>query len=222
MRVLKIIVVVLFALFMAMAIAGMFMPSEWHVERSATMEARPEVVFEIVNTGKGWDAWTSWAAEHDPTWSMAIASDKAVGPGTIMKWSSEDYGAHSVTLQESEPPTRVTYDMYIVKQDMAMTGEVRIEPTSGGAKVTWSESGDVGSDPYARLMARLMKGLVEKDFDQGLSHMKDLAEAWEIQEKLRDAKQTELPEGQAADGELTEAPLGGPDALKAPDVGGER
>lgn len=177
MRLLKAVVLTLAALFAVLAVVGFFMDSRWYVERSIVIDAPPEVVYYFPSSAAGWEAWTAWAKEGDPSWKMTVESEVPAGVGARMRWDSEVYGTHTVAIEAAEPPGRVAYRMHLGAQDIDLEGEVRITPQGEGSQVTWSETGDIGDNPYARLMAGVMKGMVEGDFDKGLASLKRVAEA---------------------------------------------
>jgi len=63
-------------------------PSEFWVERTATIAAPPADVFAQVNDLHKWDAWSPWA-KLDPNAKIAFEGPEA-GQGAAMSWAGND------------------------------------------------------------------------------------------------------------------------------------
>ena len=59
---------------------------------------------------------------------------------------------------------------------MRSSGEIKLEPAGQGTRVTWTNQGDVGSNPINRYFAQVMDRLVGSDFEAGLKNLKAIAE----------------------------------------------
>ena len=53
---------------------------------------------------------------------------------------------------------------------------MKLEPSGQGTRVTWTNQGDVGTNPINRYFAQAMDRLVGPDFETGLKNLKALAE----------------------------------------------
>ena len=77
-------------------------PSEFHVERTATVAAPPASVFAHVDDLHKWEAWSPWA-KIDPTAKVAYEGAPA-GKGAGFTWSGNDkVGEGRMTIVESRP-----------------------------------------------------------------------------------------------------------------------
>jgi len=63
-------------------------PSEFRIERTATISAPPEAVFAQVNDFNNWEAWSPWA-KLDPD-ATAIFEGPSAGTGAIFRWAGND------------------------------------------------------------------------------------------------------------------------------------
>src|SRR5262245_66044640 len=77
-------------------------PSEYRVERTATISASPAAVFAQVNDFHNWEAWSPWA-KLDPA-AKTTHEGAAAGTGAIFTWSGNDeVGEGRMTITESRP-----------------------------------------------------------------------------------------------------------------------
>jgi hypothetical protein len=99
---LKKILIALVAIIALLLIVVALQPSEFSVERTATMAAPPATVFEQVNDFHKWEAWSPWA-KLDPDAKIAFEGPPS-GAGTIMTWDGNNkVGQGKMTLTESQP-----------------------------------------------------------------------------------------------------------------------
>jgi hypothetical protein len=78
---LKKILIALLAIIAVFLIVVALQPSEFHVERTATVAAPPATVFDQVNDFHKWDAWSPWA-KLDPNAKITFEGPPS-GTGTI-------------------------------------------------------------------------------------------------------------------------------------------
>jgi Polyketide cyclase / dehydrase and lipid transport len=83
---LKKILIALAAIVAIFLIVVALQPSEFKVERSATIAAQPAAVFDQVNDFHKWEAWSPWA-KLDPNAKVAFEGPPS-GTGTIMTWTA--------------------------------------------------------------------------------------------------------------------------------------
>src|SRR3954471_8163608 len=106
MRIIKKIVVALIVLIVVLAGIGFMLPSAYKVERSVTIAAPAEVVFDQVNDLKKNEAWSPWM-KNDPTLQISYTGPEA-GQGAASSWSSKKMGNGSQTITESVPGKSIT------------------------------------------------------------------------------------------------------------------
>jgi uncharacterized protein YndB with AHSA1/START domain len=151
-------------------------PSEFHVERTATITAPPATVFDQVNDFHKWDAWSPWA-KLDPNAKITFEGPPS-GTGTIMTWAGNNQvGEGKMTLTESRPNELVKINVDIVKpMEGSSTSEFALKPEGDQTAVTWSMSGH--QNFIAKAMCLVMNGkkMMPDIMDKGLTNMKSVAE----------------------------------------------
>jgi uncharacterized protein YndB with AHSA1/START domain len=99
---LKKILIALLAIIAIFLIVVALQPSEFHVERTATIAAPPATVFDQVNDFHKWDAWSPWA-KLDPNAKITFEGPPS-GTGTIMTWAGDnEVGEGKMTSPRAAP-----------------------------------------------------------------------------------------------------------------------
>ena len=60
MKTLKKIILAVLLIPILLVVVSLFLPAQYRVERTATINARPDAVFAQINTLKQWPEWTAW------------------------------------------------------------------------------------------------------------------------------------------------------------------
>src|SRR4051794_19721177 len=152
-------------------------PSEFRVERSATINAPSPIVFAQVNDFHNWEAWSPWA-KLDPAAKNSFEGPPA-GAGSIFRWSGNDkVGEGLMTILESQPSDHVKIKLEFIRPfaDTAST-DFAFKPQGDGTAVTWSMSGHRNFMAKAVCLFMNMDKMVGGDFEKGLAQMKTAAEA---------------------------------------------
>ncbi|MFN4261286.1 MAG: SRPBCC family protein [Gemmataceae bacterium] len=165
------------------AVVGVFagvvamQPSEFHVERSATIAAPPSVVFAQVNDFHHWDAWSPWT-ELDPDAKVTFEGP-AAGTGAIFKWSgNSDVGEGSMTITESQPYERIQIRLDFVKP-LAGTSTVHFtfKPQGNQTVVTWSMNGRNNFISKAMCLFMDMDKMIGDKYEEGLANLNAVVKA---------------------------------------------
>src|SRR4051812_16028087 len=102
------IIVVLFLVIVAMR------PPTFRVERSATVNAPADVVFDQVNDLRKWQAWSPWE-NIDPNLQRTYAGAPA-GAGSMYSWQGNaKVGQGRMTITESRPSELVRFKLEFLK-----------------------------------------------------------------------------------------------------------
>ncbi|MBI1226108.1 MAG: hypothetical protein GC192_12805 [Bacteroidetes bacterium] len=172
MRIIKRIGILLLALIALALIIAAFMPKHFAYERSTSINAPKEVVFNIVNDLKSQETWGPWQ-KQDPTIKNTY-NEVASGVGQKTSWTSEKSGNGSQSIVESTPSSNVKYKIEFEGQGGG-DAEYKLEDDqNGGTEATWAFSYDVGY-PF-NLMAAMWGGTMNKMLDDGLAGLKEMAE----------------------------------------------
>ena len=152
-------------------------PPTFHVERSLSMTARPEAVFAVVNDMHRFHEWSPWQ-KLDP--AMKVTYDgPATGVGASYSWvGNKDVGEGRMTTTDATPPTSVTQKLEFLKP-FASTCAVRFTfaPDGQGSRVTWGMDGNNNYMSKVMSLFVSMDAMMGKDFESGLSNLKQVAEA---------------------------------------------
>ncbi|MCG8435225.1 MAG: SRPBCC family protein [Gammaproteobacteria bacterium] len=156
---------------------GLFLPSTAHVERSTTINASPETIFNIVNDFSEFNRWSPWA-ERDPD-TEYVFEGPASGVGAKMSWRSDnpDVGKGSQEIIESEPFTlvRVQLDFDDFGRPVSF---YRLDANEdGGTLVTWGFDQDYGLNLIFRYIGLMVDDWVGADYESGLANLKTLVES---------------------------------------------
>jgi len=164
-------VIVLFLVFVATR------PDTYHVERSTTISAAPDVVYGHVADFHKWDAWSPW--EKLDT-NMKKTFDGTQGTvGASYAWIGNDQvGEGKMTVLAVEPNKRIDVDLHFIKpfESSAKNGFV-FAGTGKETKVTWSMDGTNNFMSKAMCLFMDMDKMIGKDFEKGLASLKTVAEA---------------------------------------------
>lgn len=156
-----------------------FAPVPYRVSRTIRIDAEPETVFRELVDFRRWRDWSPWEG-LDPEMDRSY-SGPASGVDSAYSWDgNKDAGAGSMRITGVQEPRRVDIDLRFDKPFPA-DNEIRfdLDPEDGGAAtmVTWTMAGQ--HTGVMRLLGRVMSmdKMVGKDFEKGLSQLKDLTES---------------------------------------------
>lgn len=153
-------------------------PATYHIERSISVSAPPEVVFARVNDFHAWSAWSPWA-KVDPAMKQAYEGAPS-GEGAVYTWAgNNDVGEGKMTIAKSDKPSQVRVNLEFYKP-MASTSTATFTFTpgpDGTTKVTWAMDGENNFAGKAVSLFLNIDKVLGAQFEQGLAAMKSEAEA---------------------------------------------
>jgi Polyketide cyclase / dehydrase and lipid transport len=152
-------------------------PDTYHVERTKTIAASPEVIYGHVADFHKWKGWSPWD-KVDPNMKRTfVGTDGAVGASYA--WvGNDDVGEGKMTLTAVEPAKRVEIKLEFIKpfESVASNG-FKFEAAGKDTKVTWYMDGNNNFLGKAMCMFMNMDQMIGKDFEKGLDAMKQIAES---------------------------------------------
>ena len=152
-------------------------PSDFRIERSATMRAPAPAAFAQVNDFQNWQAWSPWE-KVDPALKRQYEGPKA-GTGAVYAWQgNKDVGEGRMTIMESRPAEVIRIRLEFFKPFAATnTAEFSFKPAGADTTaVTWSMAGQNTFLSKAISLFIDMDRMVGGMFDQGLTQMKAIVE----------------------------------------------
>ena len=171
------ILVVLVVIIAMILLLAMSKPNSYHVERSATIQAPPDRIFNLINDFHNWPKWSPWE-KLDPAMKKDMGGPPA-GIGSYYGWEGNSKaGKGRMEITESDPPRRVKLDLNFIKPIKSNNVTTfDLEPKDSGTNVHWTMDGP--SPMMAKVMTLFisMDKLVGRDFEEGLANLKRAAEA---------------------------------------------
>jgi hypothetical protein len=168
-------IIILLGILIALAYYINSRPSAFNMERSITINAKPEKIIGFVNDLHNWDKWSPWE-KMDPTMQKKYSGAEK-GVGSIYEWvGNNKVGQGRMEILESSPK-KVTVKLDFLKPFEAhnMTDLV-LEPEGDTTKVRWVMTGNNNFMSKAMHMVVSMDKLVGKDFENGLAALKEVSE----------------------------------------------
>ena len=152
-------------------------PSDFRIERSATMRAPAPAAFAQVNDFQNWQAWSPWE-KVDPALKRQYDGPKA-GTGAVYAWQgNKDVGEGRMTIMESRPAEVIRIRLEFFNPFAATnTAEFSFKPAGADSTaVTWSMAGQNTFLSKAISLFIDMDRMVGGMFEQGLAQMKTVVE----------------------------------------------
>jgi uncharacterized protein YndB with AHSA1/START domain len=187
-------------------------PDAYHVERSTTVDAPPATVFAQIDDLSVWKEWSPWE-KRDPAMKRTVSTPPA-GVGASYAWEgNKEVGKGKMTIVDSRPGEKVVQKLEFIEpfqSQSEVTFTLKAEtPTT--TKVTWAMDGKHNFVSKAFSVVKPMDGMIGKDFEDGLSGLKKVAEA----KKPPPAPPAPPPEAAGDAAAAAKAPADAP-AAKAP------
>ena len=172
----KIVLVGVAVLIAAFLVVVAVQPSDFRVERSATMRAPAAAPYAQVNDFQKWRDWSPWE-KVDPQLKRSYAGPQA-GAGAQYAWvGNKDVGEGRMTIVESKPGELVRIKLEFFKPFAAVNdAQFSFKPAGDGTAVTWSMTGHNNFLSKAICLFVDMDKMVGGMFEQGLAQMKAVVE----------------------------------------------
>jgi len=151
---------------------GLWLPNDYVVERSVTVQAPPVIAFAQVNDLHKWEQWSPWS-KLDP--DMVITyGDKTIGAGASYAWKGKKSGSGKLTIRESELGKRIDTLISFEEKGEGL-GYWVFEKEGRGCKVTWGMTGR-NAGPVGGWFSLIIDEMLGGQFEDGLAGVKEMAE----------------------------------------------
>jgi uncharacterized protein YndB with AHSA1/START domain len=152
-------------------------PGTFRVERSRSIQAPPERIFDLINDFHRWGLWSPWE-KLDPMMKRTFAGAER-GKGAVYAWAGNSKaGQGRMEITGSVPSSKIIIKLDFLKPFEAQnTAEFTLDRHGSATNVIWAT---FGPQVYmAKVMSVFvsMDSLIGKDFEAGLANMKALAES---------------------------------------------
>jgi ribosome-associated toxin RatA of RatAB toxin-antitoxin module len=177
MKILKFIFIALLSLLSVLVIVGFFLPSQYTVRESITIQAPAEEVFQAVNSFKAWENWSPWNL-MDPAQHVTYQGP-AAGVGAIMAWHSKkkSIGTGKQEIVASDPNRYIKTALAFEGWDQPTHATWAFKELSeNSTQVTWCYETEVGNHILHKYMSLLMQPFLKKNYKEGLERLKRYVE----------------------------------------------
>jgi len=166
---------ILIAAVIVLLVVGLVLPSSRSVEKSVTVNATPEAVFDVVNDFNSFQDWSSWASAN-PGPRLELRG-RFEGKGAVVRWQEGPPLAEAGELEivDTDPPREVRIAARFEGVEEA-SYTFTIEPAGDAARLTWHYESEFGWDLVGRYLGWFRQSWAEKDANQSLAAIKALAE----------------------------------------------
>jgi hypothetical protein len=175
MAILKKIFLALTLLVAGLAAIGFFLPAKFKIERTVTIAAPAEKIYPMISETRKWPTWTVWN-ERDPGMKIDYTGP-ASGAGAKWAWQSKSEANGSMEFISADVSRGIGYKLVLADVGMTSTGVLSMAPAGSGTKLTWTNEGEFGGNPFMRYFGLVMDRMVGKDYEAGLAKLKKLVEA---------------------------------------------
>jgi uncharacterized protein YndB with AHSA1/START domain len=152
-------------------------PENFKLERSTTISAPPQRVFELIDDFHNWTEWSPWEG-LDPELAREYSGPDA-GVGAKYHWlGNRKVGEGRMENVESVPNERIGVKLSFIKPFKAENMTLfEIVPSGDSVSVKWTMTGH--RPLFMRMLGKVFKidEQIGRDFEKGLAQMKAAAEA---------------------------------------------
>ncbi|MEM7009371.1 MAG: SRPBCC family protein [Thermodesulfobacteriota bacterium] len=174
MKLLKTIFSVLIVLIVVVVVIGLFLPTNYNIERSITIDAAPAEIHKYVGNLSNWNKWEPWR-QADPS-IVITPGEKTSGIGASQSWTG-DSGDGALTFIKDSQTKGVEYDLVFDGGAYVSKSAITYDPLEDGeTNVTWTMTGDMDAPVIGGYFVLMMDSMVGQMFEKGLENLKSTVE----------------------------------------------
>lgn len=168
-----IIVGILLAAFLGFAATK---PDTFSVQRSRSIHAPPDKIFELISDFHRWASWSPYE-KLDPAMKKTYTGALS-GKGAVYEWAGNGKaGQGRMEITDASPGSKVTIKLDFLKPfEGHNIAEFTLEANGGSTNVTWAIHGPQSYILKVMTTFFSMDNMLGKDFETGLGSMKAIAE----------------------------------------------
>jgi uncharacterized protein YndB with AHSA1/START domain len=174
-------IIAIIAVVLALAVAIVLIlaatkPDSFSVQRATSVKAPPEKVFPWINDFHRWKSWSPYE-NKDPAMKRSY-SGAADGKGAVYGWEgNKNVGSGRMEILDSSAPAKIVIKLdFFAPFEGHNTAEFTMLPQGDATNVIWLMHGPA---PFTHKVMQVFMNLdhmVGKDFEAGLTNLKNLAE----------------------------------------------
>lgn len=166
-------------------IVALFLPTDYHVERTASIDRPIEEVFNYVKFLKNQDNFSTWAAKDPGMKKTFTGTDGTVG--FISAWESDnkEVGVGEQEITKIVPNKRLEFELRF-KKPFESTAPAFLATESlspNQTKIIWGFDGHMAYPSNLFLLFMDFDKMIGKDFEDGLTKLKGILESQPIPQK---------------------------------------
>ncbi len=143
---------------------------KFNVEKSITIAAPQEQVFNTVRDFKQWPKWSPWL-NAEPDCTLEYNPD-----GKSYSWEGQVIGSGEMEIISEESPNQITYQLTFLKPWKSTSQvEFRFEPEGDQTKATWTMAGSL--PVFLFWMKKMTVAMIGMDYQRGLAMLKPYIES---------------------------------------------
>jgi len=171
----KILIIIVILIVVVLAV-GLIAPKTYKVERTVSINASNEIIFEQISQLKNVDTWSPWRAYDSAMVTTYEGTDGTIGAKSIWE-GNEDVGKGNMEISNIIPNEKVDLIVTFIEpwESTSETSYI-ITKTDSAINVTWSFVGhnSFPSNIFALFMN--MDEMLGADFEKGLNNLKTKCE----------------------------------------------
>ncbi len=177
MKILKVIGIILAIVIVIAVVLVMVLPTKYNLERSVTIDAPTNIVFEQVVRFENFIKWSPWS-ELDPNMAYEITgTDGEVG--SVYSWSGNDsVGTGSLTtisIMDNRIEQKLDFTAPWEAHDLTY---YEFEETPEGIEVIWGMDGNLARPMNLMGLFMSMEDMIGPQYERGLQSLKNQVNAF--------------------------------------------
>ncbi|MCD4735238.1 MAG: SRPBCC family protein, partial [Bacteroidales bacterium] len=181
MKALKVIIVIILVIGAIFLVGALFMPKQLNIEKTMTMKAHPEVIYEQVSCFKNWNNWSPWL----DSLMVNSYSGPDCGLGAVNSWEHEKMGNGKQSVIEADENKMIKTELIFGEQKPAYSNWYFEPSEDGGTNVIWTFSSELSYPVWRWIGILFMKPGIEKSYEKGLIALNDFTKDMKPKPKFR-------------------------------------
>ena len=158
------------ALLLALFLAPKLLPQTIEIEKSMSIGAPVERVFERLERPGQWLGWSGWVREGKET---KLAGPET-GPGAVMFWK-QDGKTQTLRIAKTEPPSAVYYEL-LEDERVLFAGVMRLTGEGERTHLVWRHAGAFGDGYFQPIVLYFIRERLEASMHEALTRFAKLFE----------------------------------------------
>ena len=169
MRFFRALFITLITLCFAYIMLALFSPTSYKVERSLTIDAPVNIVWDELIHFRNWQDWDNTCTEDSSSKFSFLGIDGSIGSAIL--WESKAEGKGELIHLGNEMFRQIDLEYRNYTKSTEALSSIILEEKEGGVLIKWTIEGDSDLPFLARPMTHLMETVIGPDCDQSLKSL---------------------------------------------------